>query len=114
MGVHGNGLSHLVLMDPNRYSAVIEIFVPGGFSHDYEWTANSLGIRHYSIWNDTCVHLHLMVTYLRLYGSFLRYFTAPNEPKVSYPPGFQGRNIPVYGPTVAQLIEDRLEGRLHY
>jgi hypothetical protein len=53
MGVHGNGLSHLVLMEPNRYSAVIEIFIPGGFSHDYEWTANSLGIRHYSIWNDT-------------------------------------------------------------
>ncbi|CAA7259230.1 unnamed protein product [Cyclocybe aegerita] len=53
LGVHGNGLTHLVLMKPNRYSSVIEIFYPGGFARDYEWTSRSLGMRHYSVWNDT-------------------------------------------------------------
>lgn len=53
LGVHGNGLTHLVFMKPNRYSSVIEIFYPDGFAHDYEWTARALGMRHFSIWNDT-------------------------------------------------------------
>jgi len=53
LGVHGNGLTHLVLMEANRYSSVIEIFYPGGFAHDYEWTTRALGMRHYSVWNDT-------------------------------------------------------------
>lgn len=53
LGVHGNGLTHLVLMNPNRYSSVVEIFYPGGFAHDYEWTTRALGMRHFSIWNDT-------------------------------------------------------------
>jgi hypothetical protein len=41
-----------------------------------------------------------------------RHYTYPNEPKVSYPEGFQGDSIPVYGPAVAQLIEHRVEGRV--
>ncbi|KAF9484502.1 hypothetical protein BDN70DRAFT_928375 [Pholiota conissans] len=93
LGVHGNGLTHLVLMKPNRWSSVIEIFYPGGFAHDYEWTARALGMRHYTIWNDT-------------------YLTYPNEPAVVYPEGFQGTDIPVHGKAVAKLIEDRLEDTL--
>lgn len=89
LGVHGNGLSHLILMPRTRFSAVIEIFYPGGFSHDYEWTARALGLTHFGMWNDT-------------------YFTEENTPKVHYPEGFQGPNIPIYGPTVANLIEKRI------
>ena len=40
------------------------------------------------------------------------WFTSPNLPSVAYPEGFQGTQIPVYGPAVAKLIEDRVEGRL--
>ncbi|RDB25325.1 hypothetical protein Hypma_008050 [Hypsizygus marmoreus] len=93
LGVHGNGLTHLVFMQPTRTSAVVEIFFPGGFSQDYEWTTRALGMRHFSVWNDT-------------------YFTHPNEPEVAYPDGFQGSSIPVHGPTVAKLIKDQLEGIL--
>lgn len=41
-----------------------------------------------------------------------RHFTHPEKPGVNYPEGFQGNNIPVHGPTVAKLIEDRVEGAL--
>ena len=43
---------------------------------------------------------------------FSRYFGEPNMPNVDYPEGFQGIEIPVYGPTVAKLIEDRVAGLL--
>ncbi|KAJ7494739.1 hypothetical protein B0H11DRAFT_2003188 [Mycena galericulata] len=93
LGVHGNGLTHLVLMKPNRVSAVIEIFLPGGFARDYEWTSRSLGMTHYSVWNDTI-------------------FTYPNEPKIpDYPDGFHGPNIPVNGPVVARLIDEHVTAR---
>jgi len=39
-------------------------------------------------------------------------FTSPNLPEVAYPEGFQGTSIPVVGSVVADLIEDRLSGRL--
>ncbi|RDB23569.1 hypothetical protein Hypma_009271 [Hypsizygus marmoreus] len=90
LGVHGNGLTHLVFMKPTRASAVIELFYPGGFAHDYHWTSRALGMDHYAVWND-------------------KYFTHPNEPNVDYPEGFQGNYIPVHGPTVAKLIEDHVE-----
>ncbi|KZT29048.1 hypothetical protein NEOLEDRAFT_1057283 [Neolentinus lepideus HHB14362 ss-1] len=95
LGVHGNGLSHLILMPPSERSTVIEIFYPQGFAHDYEWTARALGHRHFAVWNDTWV-VH----------------TWPNQPHVNYPEGFQGTEIPVHGPYVAKLIEDRIEGRI--
>ena len=41
-----------------------------------------------------------------------RYYTYPNEPRVDYPEGFQGNSIPVYGPNVVQIIEDRVEGKI--
>ncbi|KAL4078327.1 hypothetical protein V8B97DRAFT_1252296 [Scleroderma yunnanense] len=89
LGVHGNGLSHLILMPRTRVSAVIEIFFPGGFAHDYEWTARALGLRHFGVWNDT-------------------YFTEDNTPRVKYPDGFQGSSIPAHGPAIANLIEKRV------
>ncbi len=36
------------------------------------------------------------------------YITYPNKPDIAYPEGFQGDYIPVHGPTVAQIIEDRI------
>ncbi|KAJ3574847.1 hypothetical protein NP233_g1478 [Leucocoprinus birnbaumii] len=89
LGVHGNGLTHLVWMKPTKVSTVIEIFYPEGFAHDYQWTSRALGMAHFAVWNDT-------------------HHTHPNKPKVDYPEGFQGDQIPVHGPTVAKLIEDRL------
>ncbi|KAG8959901.1 hypothetical protein FRC00_001135, partial [Tulasnella sp. 408] len=93
LGIHGNGLTHLVWMPVTPLSTVIEIFIPHGFAKDYEWTARALGMRHYAIWNDT-------------------YFTHPDEPRVDLPEGFQGNQIPAHGPSIAKLIEDRVEGRL--
>jgi hypothetical protein len=93
LGVHGNGLTHLVFMDPKRVSTVIELFYPQGFAHDYYWTTRALGMRHYAVWNDT-------------------YHTYPDKPQVDYPDGFQGDAIPVHGPGIAQLIEDRIAGKI--
>jgi hypothetical protein len=33
-------------------------------------------------------------------------------PQVDYPEGFQGTEIPVFGPAVAKLIEDRVAGQV--
>ena len=52
-GLHGNGLTHLLWMQPTRLSTVIEIFCPLGFAHDYYWTARALGMAHVAVWNDT-------------------------------------------------------------
>ncbi|KAF9653910.1 hypothetical protein BDM02DRAFT_3107056 [Thelephora ganbajun] len=93
VGVHGNGLSHVLWLTPSRYLTVVEIFFPGGFTHDYEWTTRAMRGRHFAIWNDT-------------------YHTYPDTPGVAYPEGFQGTSIPVYGPMVAKVIEDRLDGKL--
>ncbi|KAK0480446.1 hypothetical protein EDD18DRAFT_703758 [Armillaria luteobubalina] len=92
IGVHGNGLTHLLFMPPTRVSTVIEIFYPGGFAHDYHWTTRALGMSHVAVWNDT-------------------YITYPNKPDVAYPEGFQRDYIPVHGPTVAQIVEDRIAER---
>lgn len=53
LGVHGNGLTHLILMAPSSISTVIEILFPGGFAHDYQWTSHAMGHKHFGIWNDT-------------------------------------------------------------
>ncbi|KAF7314414.1 hypothetical protein MKEN_00914200 [Mycena kentingensis (nom. inval.)] len=97
LGVHGNGLTHLIMMQPTRISTVIEIFYPGGFAHDYQWTTQALGMRHFAVWNDTW----------RTHG------IGEGKPNVAYPdPGFQGNAIPVHGPTIVKLIEDRVEMRV--
>lgn len=77
MGVHGNGLTHLLWMNnQNPRSTVIEFFYPGGFAEDYEFTSRALGMKHYGIWNDHA-------------------FTSPDIPPVAYPDGFQGNEIPL-------------------
>ncbi|OCF33685.1 hypothetical protein I316_04759 [Kwoniella heveanensis BCC8398] len=93
LGVHGNGLTHLLWMPATPRSAVIEMFFKGGFARDYQWTAHALGIRHFAVQHDVS-------------------FTSPNLPKVDYPEGFQGTSITVEGKVVADLIEDRLAGRI--
>jgi hypothetical protein len=95
VGVHGNGLTHLIMMPITPISTVIELFYPEGFAHDYEWTTRSLGMKHFAVWNDSAA--------------------AYPDSKVkwpNYPEGFQGEQIPVHGPFVAKLIEDRADGLL--
>lgn len=76
LGVHGNGLTHLLWMNNhNPRSTVIEFFYPGGFAEDYEFTARALGIKHYGVWED-------------------QVFTSPDTPLFNYPEGFQGNEIP--------------------
>ncbi|WWD07339.1 hypothetical protein V865_005437 [Kwoniella europaea PYCC6329] len=93
LGVHGNGLTHLLWMPATPRSAVIEMFFKGGFARDYQWTAHALGLKHFAVQHDVS-------------------FTSPNLPKVDYPEGFQGTSITVDGKVVADLIEDRLAGRV--
>ncbi|CAE6342091.1 unnamed protein product [Rhizoctonia solani] len=91
LGVHGNGLTHLIMMPITPLSTVIELFYPGGFARDYQWTSTALGMRHYGVHNDTA-------------------FTEPALPSVGYPEGFQGNEIPVHGPFIAKLIDERIDG----
>jgi len=53
--MHGNGLTHFIMMVPMPITTIVEIFYPGGFTHDYEWTAHSLGFKHFAVWNNTCI-----------------------------------------------------------
>lgn len=53
LGVHGNGLTHLIMMPLTPLATVIEMFYPGGFARDYQWTSTALGMRHYGVQNDT-------------------------------------------------------------
>ena len=41
---------------------MVEIFFPQGFAHDYEWTTQAMGGRHFTIWNDTYVFDTLCLT----------------------------------------------------
>lgn len=38
LGVHGNGLTHLLWMPATPQSAVIEMYIKGGFARDCEYT----------------------------------------------------------------------------
>jgi hypothetical protein len=78
-------------MAPTRLSTLVEIFGPPGFAHDYEWTARTLQIRPYSIWNDTS-------------------FEYPDLPVPQTPEKeFQSNNIPLHAEFVVDLIEKRLD-----
>jgi hypothetical protein len=81
------------MMPITPISTVIELFYPGGYAHDYEWTTRALGMKHFAVWNDTST-------------------THPERTLPNYPEGFQGTEIPIYGPYVAKLIEDRADGNL--
>ncbi|KAJ3996667.1 hypothetical protein F5050DRAFT_1757906 [Lentinula boryana] len=88
IGVHGNGLTHQLWMPSTPRSTVIEIFIPEGYLFDYEFLSRNVGHQHYAVWNDTYIT------------------TAPD--KQNAPPNFQGKNIPVHGPIVAEIIRHRL------
>ncbi|KAK7056614.1 hypothetical protein VNI00_002331 [Paramarasmius palmivorus] len=89
MGVHGNGLTALLWMNPTPRSTVMEFFFPQGFAYDYEFTARAMGIKHYGFWGST-------------------YFTSPSSPVPKYVEGFQGNAIPIDGAAVAELCHYRL------
>jgi len=99
MGVHGNGLTALLWMQPTHRATVMEFFFPQGFAEDYEYTARILGLKHYGWWNNT-------------------HFTYPDVPDRSklpsygFPEGFQSNNIPLDGEAVARLCEQRLLGEI--
>ena len=40
-------------MKPTRVYGVIELYYPGGFAHDYQWTTQALGMGYYGVWNNT-------------------------------------------------------------
>ncbi|KIK62619.1 hypothetical protein GYMLUDRAFT_164784 [Collybiopsis luxurians FD-317 M1] len=94
VGVHGNGLTHQLWMPPSSRATVIEIMFPEGYVFDYEMLARNMGHKHYAVWNDT----------------FVTYPQGTTHEGVSSPDGFHGSQIPVYGPTVASIIRDRLSG----
>ena len=55
------------------------------------------------------VYSFLNKTFLENFDFFLNsYITHPEKPRVYYPECFQGREIPVHGPAVAELIESRV------
>ena len=99
------------MMSPTPISTVIELFFPGGFAHDYEWTARALGHKHFAVWNDTYVFV-ISRRRMLLIQCVFSYHTHPTLPWVAYPEGFQGTQIPVYAPTVIQIIQDRIAGKL--
>ncbi|KAL7415081.1 hypothetical protein BDY24DRAFT_383652 [Mrakia frigida] len=92
IGVHGNGLSHQVWMDPTPFSAVFEIVVEGGWSYDFALPAEALGFRHYGVSGDV------------VNDSVLNY------PKVGFPPNFHGRNLTASTPAILKVLTKRLAG----
>jgi hypothetical protein len=103
------------MMPITPISTVIEIFYPEGYAHDYEWTTRALGMKHFAVWNDTYVYV---LTFARgMLGTYTntRRSSSTTYPEVTwpnYPEGFQGQQVPVHGPYVAKLIEDRADGFL--
>ncbi|KAF9071796.1 hypothetical protein BDP27DRAFT_1446017 [Rhodocollybia butyracea] len=90
LGVHGNGLTHQLWMPSSPWSTVIEIFFPGGYLFDYQFLSRSAGHRHYALWNDT-------------------FLTTTEAPKANLNvEGMHGNEIPVHGPTVVDIIRQRL------
>ena len=42
LGIHGNGLTHAIWMDPRRRPILMEFFVENGFSTDYEYPSTPI------------------------------------------------------------------------
>jgi|SRR6266404_1234577 len=97
------------MMPITPISTVIELFYPEGYAHDYEWTTRALGMKHFAVWNDTYVCMSFC---RRLWLNWASSTTSPEWTWPNYPEGFQGEQIPVHGPYVAKLIEDRANGKL--
>ncbi|KAF7357668.1 hypothetical protein MSAN_01363400 [Mycena sanguinolenta] len=120
MGVHGNGLTNLIWMRPTPRTTVMEFFYPGGFAHDYEYTARALGISHYGFWGNESASLslsdvadhHLGLSPVQTFPSM----PTPKGFKVSYITfsgpieltAAAGSSIPIDAATVGRLVYDRL------
>ncbi|KAG8908790.1 hypothetical protein FRB99_003028 [Tulasnella sp. 403] len=95
MGVHGNGLTALLWMQPEPRTTVMEFFAPNGLVEDYKLTARMLGIKHYAFWND-------------------RYVTFPDVPSKAdlpahgMPETFHSNDIPINADLVIKLCIERL------
>ncbi|TFK25332.1 hypothetical protein FA15DRAFT_668559 [Coprinopsis marcescibilis] len=92
VGVHGNGLTHQLLMPRSLRSAVFEILDPPSYTFDYEMLARNMGHKHYAVNNDT------LITFPK--GEYHK--------GVRFSPGFHGNTIPVYAPVIADMIRRRL------
>jgi hypothetical protein len=66
MGVHGNGLTALLWMNPTPRATIIEFFYPGGFAMDYEWTTRALGMIHYGFWGSEYVSSCIFRQWIRI------------------------------------------------
>ena len=74
-----------------------------------------------STWNDSHCCMERYVSWFFLLSicslwaqlsSIFRHHVYPDIPEVGYPEGFQGNAIPVSGPYIVQLLEDRVAGKL--
>ncbi|KAH7098563.1 hypothetical protein BKA62DRAFT_642092 [Auriculariales sp. MPI-PUGE-AT-0066] len=101
LGVHGNGLSHLLHQPPN--AIVIEILYPDGYINCYGWTAHVRGLKYFAIHNNTAATYPLPQPEYRFYI---------NPKDVKGDGGFHGPNIPIDAPMIGLLIEKQLDGRL--
>ncbi|KAL7412675.1 hypothetical protein BDY24DRAFT_392320 [Mrakia frigida] len=88
VGVHGNGLSHLMWMKEG--STVVEIFYPEGFTRDYQLMTEPLGHDHYTVWNNTV----------------RRESEWREDGENHFPDDFQGTEIPVSGAFMKELLID--------
>ncbi|CAA7268596.1 unnamed protein product [Cyclocybe aegerita] len=94
VGVHGNGLTHQLWMPPSPRSTVVEIHFPKTYNHDYVMLSRNMGHKHYAVWNDTTL------TFPE--GQWFKGVAGGRREDA------HGNSIPVHGPTVAQLIRERL------
>ncbi|KAG2003080.1 hypothetical protein CC2G_003713 [Coprinopsis cinerea AmutBmut pab1-1] len=92
VGVHGNGLTHQLIMPPSLRSAIFEIMDPPSYVFDYEMLARNMGHKHYAVHNDT----------------LLTYPKGKTHNGIHFTDGFHGESIPVYGPVIADMIRRRL------
>ncbi|KAF9525436.1 hypothetical protein CPB83DRAFT_859558 [Crepidotus variabilis] len=99
IGVHGNGLTHQIWMPPSSRSTVIEITYPETYLHDYSMLARNVGHKHYAIWNDTSLTFEEGKTFDGVEGGTRE--------------TFHGDAIPVHGPTVADIVRQRLTETSH-
>jgi len=90
VGVHGNGLSHMLWMKPG--SAVLEIMNAGGFAPDYALLAQIANHRYFAIHNDSVFTEDK--------------WRRPDGWGVTANAGFHGSSIEVSGAFVAGLVRN--------
>ncbi|KAF8315003.1 hypothetical protein DL93DRAFT_2057788 [Clavulina sp. PMI_390] len=89
LGVHGNGLTHALWMDPSRSPVLMEFFADQGFSFDYEYPMRQLGITYYGWWNS-------------------KSFSHRELPENHIDDAFQGTAIRIDGEAVAKRIHEHV------